>query len=258
MKEELVKLLLKCGIAVQIIPEGQEKQFMEFVRQQTGEKHFQHKADAVAPFYSNAEKAVKDIRQDKAAPAQWLAMLTNKGGIKAGEDKWLGLSQWLKESTDKTLTKSQVLDYINSHRINLQEQVFLDFSHFSIPKELQDEMDGYVRQFQDEFGLGDDSVYDRAYKEMWLQHGADFRRSFNHWDGYLEIRDEEEAARFLGVGVIDDTRLDNTTVGLTDKKEIALYVPDVDPFEKDDTIHFGGVGDAPASHGYASVRQEKP
>lgn len=243
MKEELVKLLLKCGIAVQIIPEGQEKQFMEFVRQQTGEKHFQRKADAVAPFYSNAEKAVKDIRQDKAAPAQWLAMLTNKGGIKAGEDKWLGLSQWLKESTDKTLTKSQVLDYVNSHRINLQEQVFLDFSHFSIPKELQDEMDGYVRQFQDEFGLGDDSVYDRAYKEMWLQHGADFRRAFNHWDGYLEIRDEEEAARFLGVGVIDDTRLDNTTVELTDKKEIALYVPDVDPFEKDDTIHFGGVGD---------------
>lgn len=49
-----------------------------------------------------------------------------------------------------------------------------------IPKELQDEMDRYVRQFQDEFGLGDDSVYDRAYKEMWLQHGADFRRAFNH------------------------------------------------------------------------------
>lgn len=35
-----------------------------------------------------------------------------------------------------------------------------------IPKELQDKMDGYVRQFQDELGLGDDSVYDRAYKEM--------------------------------------------------------------------------------------------
>ena len=52
------------------------------------------------PFYSNAEKAVMDVKQDKAAPAQWLAMLTNKGGIKAGEDKWLGLSQWLKESTD--------------------------------------------------------------------------------------------------------------------------------------------------------------
>ena len=243
MKEELVKLLAKCGIAVQIIPDEQEKEFMQFVRSQSGVKHFQRKADAISPFYSNAGKAVMVIKQDKATPSQWLAMLTNKGGIKAGEDKWLGLSGWLKDSTEKSLTKGQIMDYINSHRINLQEQIFVDFYNISIPKVFQDEMDGYVRQFQDEYGLGDEMVYDRAYKEMWLQHGADFRRAFTHWDGYLEIQDNEEAARFLGVGIIDDTRLENTTEGLKDKKEIALYVPGIDPFEKDDTIHFGNVGD---------------
>ena len=48
-------------------------------------------------FYSNAEEAVLNIRQDKATPEQWLAMIQKNGGLKAGEDKWLGLSEWLTE-----------------------------------------------------------------------------------------------------------------------------------------------------------------
>lgn len=49
-----------------------------------------------AIFVSNARKAVENIRQDRATPEQWLAMLQKNGGIKAGEDRWLGLSDWLK------------------------------------------------------------------------------------------------------------------------------------------------------------------
>ncbi|MEE0969940.1 MAG: LPD38 domain-containing protein [Clostridia bacterium] len=47
-------------------------------------------------FVSNAQKAVEGIKQEKATPQQWLAMIEKNGGLKAGEDKWLGLSDWLK------------------------------------------------------------------------------------------------------------------------------------------------------------------
>ena len=47
-------------------------------------------------FISNAQKAVENIKQEKATPDQWLAMIQKQGGIKAGEDKWLNLSQWIK------------------------------------------------------------------------------------------------------------------------------------------------------------------
>ena len=47
-------------------------------------------------YYSNAEKAVEGISQNKATAEQWLAMIQKQGGLKAGEDKWLGLRDWLK------------------------------------------------------------------------------------------------------------------------------------------------------------------
>lgn len=49
-------------------------------------------------FISNALKAVEGIKQEKATPEQWLKMIEKNGGLKAGEDKWLGLSDWMKES----------------------------------------------------------------------------------------------------------------------------------------------------------------
>ena len=55
-------------------------------------------------FVSNAQRAVEGIKQDKATPQQWLAMITKQGDLKAGEDKWLGLSDWLKASDNKDNT----------------------------------------------------------------------------------------------------------------------------------------------------------
>ena len=43
-------------------------------------------------FISNAEGAVRSITMEKATPQQWLKMIESKGGLKAGEDKWIGLS----------------------------------------------------------------------------------------------------------------------------------------------------------------------
>lgn len=72
-------------------------------------------------FYSDAERAVREIKQEKATPQQWLAMLQKNGGLKAGEDKWIGLSDWLKASEKKTLTKQEVLDYIRANKIQIEE-----------------------------------------------------------------------------------------------------------------------------------------
>ena len=54
-------------------------------------------------FYSNAARAVEQVRQEKATPEQWLKMIEKNGGLKSGEDKWIGLSDWLKESKAKSL-----------------------------------------------------------------------------------------------------------------------------------------------------------
>ncbi len=48
-------------------------------------------------FVSNAQRAVEGIKQEKATPEQWIAMLKKNGGLKAGEEAWLGLEEWLTE-----------------------------------------------------------------------------------------------------------------------------------------------------------------
>ena len=87
-------------------------------------------------FYSNAERAVEGIKQDKATPQQWLAMIDKAGGLKAGEDKWLGLSDWLKSfeigdnetpseaiarNNKRTITKQEILDFIRQNKIQIEE-----------------------------------------------------------------------------------------------------------------------------------------
>ncbi len=61
-------------------------------------------------FYSNAAHAVEAVKQNKATAEQWKAMLTKAGGIKAGEDKWMGLSQWLDENKGKPLIKASMVE----------------------------------------------------------------------------------------------------------------------------------------------------
>ncbi len=80
----------------------------------------------VPTFLSNAAVALEGIKQEKATPQQWLAMLKKAGGIKAGEDKWIGLSEWLEQSEAKTLTKQEVADFINENQIQIEEVAYGD------------------------------------------------------------------------------------------------------------------------------------
>ena len=72
-------------------------------------------------FYSNAENTVLKIQQTKASAEQWLAAIKKSGGIKKGEDQWMGLTQWLQEQGENRITKGEILEYISSNKIVLNE-----------------------------------------------------------------------------------------------------------------------------------------
>ncbi len=68
-------------------------------RRDSNDIRFQ-KAEEQPIFISNAMLALDKIKQEKATPEQWLKMLEKNGGIKAGEDRWTGLTGWLRSKND--------------------------------------------------------------------------------------------------------------------------------------------------------------
>ena len=142
-------------------------------------------------FVSNAAKALEGISQDKATPEQWLKMIESKGGLKAGEDKWIGLTDWIKSRRRKTLTKQEIEDYINEHKIQIEEVHYGDDS---------EEMKVAMGLLQNEFRgyLGDrESLYEEADKAVGEFY--DIMQS-KYGDNYLEeltIGEEVTEARLL-------------------------------------------------------------
>jgi len=248
-------------------------------------------------FISNALKATEDIKQEKATPEQWLAMLQKNGGLKAGEDKWLGLSDWLKQQKG-SVTKQDLLDYIRKNQIQVEEvpyQEYFDVDNLPKMQEFRKEYDELVSKydaekavaeeeanaFNDEmfnkYGEGwandpdrlseedqrrNDEMVERwnklneqdsaelAFEDMVDRYGDDFSMAFevNYGNGKLEPQmdmygDEisDAAKHFLEFDVqpINSTRLGYTTNGLENKREIALTVPTIEPWNEGDQIHFG-------------------
>lgn len=195
-------------------------------------------------FYSNAANAVLGIKQEKATPEQWLKMIEKAGGLKAGEDKWIGLSDWLKASDKKTLTKQEVLDYINENQIQIEEVKYSEFGAGLIDQATE-KLDAEMRE------IGIDAMREKY---------PDFDNYFELFDGEL-VWSENNASEWeyedyiidnhiLDVDPtqegINETRLGYTTDGLDNKREIALTVPTIEPWKEGDQIHFGDAGDGRA------------
>ena len=194
-------------------------------------------------FYSNARYALENIRQEKATPVQWLAMLQKAGGIKAGEDRWTGLSEWLKGSKEKTLTRNELIQYIDNHRIRIGEV------EYHVPEktprfaELQQEFQKILDEMLSDSEKNDPEVLaERAFQEMVERYGDDFNTGFSHWDGKLRVDNDDVAAFYTGVNAIQSTRLSNVTEGLDNYHELAFYVDGITSWQDDDAIHFGEVG----------------
>ena len=251
--------------------------------------------DKVPTFYSNAERAVEGVKQNKATAEQWKAMLTKAGGIKAGEDKWMGLSQWLDEHKGETLTKDEVLQFVRDNGIQMEEMRYqegLSIAQNQKLQELNDEFHEIISDFESMYDKYDEEYYDfmlemeekygdgweyemspgeratedrllnerqkyglrsevwgLAFDEMVSRYGDDFDLGFyNDGTGDLVVsRDisgdtNDAALYYLGnenEKPINSTRLDYTTEGLENKREIAFVVPDVEPYQESDDVHFG-------------------
>ena len=222
-----------------------------------------------AIFVSNAAKAVEGIKMEKATPEQWLKMIEKNGGLKAGEDKWMGLSDWLKASDKKTLTKQEVLDFINENMIQIEEVHYginaeddAERAHGEISERLQDKFDNYVDEYYQDHDWEDgetDNAREYAIEKLREEMGDTFPYTIEieHGSVYLTFPYEEEddlvkwaektGVKYTsGVSPINDTRLNYTTDGLSNKHEIALTVPTIERWGQHDDVHFGDAGDGRA------------
>ncbi len=133
--------------------------------------------DSQSPiFVSNAWLALQKVKQDKATPEQWLKMLEKLGGIKAGEDRWTGLSQWLKDSQEKSLSKMDIAKYLHDNMINVEEV------HYIEARSLEDseQFRAYQREFDDikahvnDLYEAADNKYGEFIAEMTEKYGQDW------------------------------------------------------------------------------------
>ena len=205
-------------------------------------------------FVSNAQRAVEGIKQEKATPQQWFAMIKKDGGLKAGEDKWMGLSDWLNEKKEagvKSLTKDEVLEFIRANKIQIEEVEYND--DFSQRKS------AYSEAIADVIGqpVGN-AMYGRYYGEngytlaisgpMKDVDATKQMLSEKYGIDIKSIGDElwEEVSKVKLPNRINPTRLDHTTEGLDNKKEIALVVPTIESWNQSDEVHFGDAGNGRA------------
>lgn len=203
-------------------------------------------------FVSNAQRAVEGIQQNKATAEQWIAMLKKNGGLKAGEDAWLGLEEWLAEKQG-AVTKQEILDYIAQNRIQIEEVQYGE-SVEGISKETVSESEefGNLASSLIEYDEEGYPYVDRERFEQLKHEDEDFLDGFSidYWGESIEVNDPEAAARYLGLTegsrLINSTRLGYTTDGLENKREIALVVPTVESWNASDEIHFGDAGNGRA------------
>ena len=188
-------------------------------------------------FYSNAERSVESISQDKATPEQWLKMIEKQGGLKAGEDKWLGLSDWLKDSKEKTLTKQDVLDFIRSNKIQIEEVEYGDV-FFSPNSKINFEND--IARAR-ENGESYESVIE-AWDEKY-----DTLLRYAYRNGLFTVDENGKVITNTPIlQPINETRRYYTTAFLKNKKEIAIVVPNIESWNERDEIHFGDAGNGRA------------
>lgn len=223
--------------------------------------------DTKAPiFVSNAMMALQNIRQEKATPLQWLKMLEKNGGIKAGEDRWTGLSEWLRNSEEKSLSRKEVMEYVSQNNIKVEEVNYVE----GMGQQAEDRLAMLNEEFSvliDEGEVATNSYYTSdwvlwAYNQMLERYGDDFQNAFEIGEGVgtnsrltpatdFDGELTGQAKDFLGIEndnekAINGVRLEYTSEGLVNKREIALTVPDIESWNIDDDIHFGDAGEGRA------------
>ena len=79
-------------------------------------------SDATPIFYSALTRAVEDVRQPKAPPAQWKAIIRNAAskGVKQEEIDWSGVNDWL-DQQQGAVTKEALVGFLRANEIAIAE-----------------------------------------------------------------------------------------------------------------------------------------
>lgn len=255
--KEIVDALKSNGIEVVTYKKGDEEARKRVVKRVSSSMDIRFRDGA--PFFSNAERAVENIKQQKATPEQWLAMIKKDGGLKAGEDKWMGLSDWLTEQKGKgvkSLTKDEVLQFIRENQIEIEEVNYAqshdygnDEDYNAIAEEIDDAWDDYVYEAQRGIvSYGQYRELDDVPMEQVQYHVREKIKDIYGDDIFDHIEIDEDGNVFVlgDTKPINSTRLDYTTEGLENKKEIAFVVPTIESWNQSDNIHFGDAGEGRA------------
>lgn len=234
-----------------------EKRGVPFVETDNKGKQIRFKYAPI--FQSNAERATLNIKQEKATPQQWIAMLQKNGGLKAGEDKWLGLTDWLKNQNG-SVTKQQILDYIRQNGIQIEEVNYVDSDNYQ-EKPIEDFLTEeygyqYTQAFYVENWVGEPQamienlesaveLYNQ-YNNTKIEYSEDL--SDDDYDKLLDWGQQAVNEAYIkqkksSLNTINPVRLDYTTDFLTNNREIALVVPTIKPWNIHDEIHFGDAGE---------------
>ncbi|MBO4786239.1 MAG: hypothetical protein J5510_04150, partial [Prevotella sp.] len=227
-------------------------------------------------FYSNAEKAVEGIRQEKATAEQWKSMIQKSGGLKAGEDKWMGLSDWLDSKKGEKLTKQEVLDFIRENQVQIEEVTYEEggkLNYQLTPEDLKERDEFAMKLFKEsekeipfevvvedgKFRPKTDEDAEKAavWAARYDGRGVNLKNKKRverlvehamvkiHGTYYINQATEQIQNRRYYLdesnrhGSPNETRLRLTTEGLKNKKSIALTVPTVEPYHgASPEIHF--------------------
>lgn len=157
----------------------------------TSRRARQMKAEKQPVFFSNAMRAVEGIKQEKATSEQWLAMIQKNGGLKAGEDKWMGLSEFLNQHQSKSLTKQEVMDFIRQNQIKIEEQHYTE----NMPEESLKKLDGFNKEFKDIIDKLE-AEKNKVYQEMELFNQEMGEKYGYGWNDKL---DKEDRKRLAGI-----------------------------------------------------------
>lgn len=185
-------------------------------------------------FISNALASLDKIQMKSGNAQAWINKIQQAGGLKKEEDKWIGLTDWLKEQKGN-ISKDDVAEFIREHQVQIEEVKY----GMSLPE------DAF------EFDYVED--IDNAYVSIndWEKAVALYNESNKDQIDVNDPSDENwEKVQTFGNSLlsnkIDPIRNKYTTDGLENKREIALTVPTIEPYKADDEVHFGDAGDGRA------------
>lgn len=209
-------------------------------------------------FVSNALASLDKIQMKSGNAQAWINKIQQAGGLKKEEDKWIGLTDWLKEQGDN-ISKEDVAEFIREHQVQIEE---VNYGEVTDIKGFEG-LDLYTTEYNELLDMyaAEDDPADYAKNEMEARHGSNFwfhffvngggeidvdQESFDTYDEMFTTLQQYGVYPNQDVNSINPIRLDYTTEGLVNKREIALTVPTIAPWNKSDEIHFGDAGEGRA------------